>query len=561
MDFCPITEQADHILTLKTLIDKNVTQKSNKKIYACFVDFKKAFDSVWHDGMLFKLLNNKIGRKFYDLLKSLYSNSQCAVKQSQCRTSFFPYSKGVRQGCILSPLLFNLYLNDLPQLISDSTSDPLLLSNNTKLNCLLYADDLVLLSSSPQGLQNCLNQLNSWCERWLMQINLKKTKVMIFQKSNKKQQRPDFFIGDKTIQITQEYHYLGLNLSSNGLFTQAIKTLTAKGIQTLFSIKKKINFSNLKPKLAIKIFDSIISPILLYNSEVWGGYTCTNKDFHKWNQTPTEKAHLKFCKLYLGLHRKATNIACRGELGKFPLLINIHKRLFKYLIHINSLPDSTFVKQAFQLSKELHSSKKQGFYSNVIKIFKSFNESFEADNLESLTHNSMNQHVTNMKNKYSLFWKHKLTNSPKIRFLSSIKSEFKLEQYLDHINNPSHRKQLTQFRVSCHSLHIESGRYNKTSREQRLCENCDFNEIEDECHFSLKCKYYERQRKDLISILQNKTNMMIRFETFNDLLQILSSNDSEIINIFSRYLFACFKKRNECLDTRVTQNNKISTKV
>ena len=129
------------------------------------------------------------------------------------------------------------------------------------------------------------------------------------------------------------------------------------------------------------------------------------------------------------------------------------------------------------------------------------------------------------------------------------------------ISNPSHGKQLTQFRMSCHTLRIESGRYNKTSQEQRLCEYCDSNEIEDECHFSLKCKYYEQQRKDLISILQNKTNMMIRFETFNDLLQILSSNDSEIINIFSRYLFACFKKRNECLDTMVTQNNKISTKV
>jgi hypothetical protein len=66
LDFCPITEQADHIFTLKTLIDKNVTQKSNKKIYACFVDFKKAFDSVWHDGMLFKLLNNKIGKSLFN---------------------------------------------------------------------------------------------------------------------------------------------------------------------------------------------------------------------------------------------------------------------------------------------------------------------------------------------------------------------------------------------------------------------------------------------------------------------------------------------------------------
>ena len=142
--FLPNHRTADHILTLKSLIDKYVNQTTNGKIYACFVDFRKAFDSVWHDGMLLKLLRNKIGGKFYNLIKNLYSNSQCAVKQSQHRTPFFPYSRGVRQGCILSPLLFNIYLNDLPQLFNNLASDPLMLPNTTKLNCLLYADDRML---------------------------------------------------------------------------------------------------------------------------------------------------------------------------------------------------------------------------------------------------------------------------------------------------------------------------------------------------------------------------------------------------------------------------------
>ena len=368
-----------------------------------------------------------------------------------------------------------------------------------------------------------------------MEINLKKTKVMIFQKSTKKQHVSDFFIGNKPIEKTQEYTYLGLKLSSNGSFTQAIKTLADKGTQALFLIKKKANFSNLKPKLAIKIFNSIISPILLYNSEIWGGYTCTNKDFHKWNQTPTEKAHLKFCKLYLGLHGKATNAASRGELGKFPLLLDIHKRLIKYILHINSL------------SNELHLNKQQGFYSNVMKILKSFDHT-------SQINNHITQHVTNMKNKYSLFWKHELTNSPKLHFLSTFKSEFKIEEYLNQVNNPTYRRLLTQFRVSCHTLNIEQGRYRKIPREQRFCEFCDAHEIEDELHFSLSCKYYEQQRKDLNSILKTKMQTPINFETNDDLLYLLSSNDPDLVNIFSKYIFACFKKRNECLDTRLIHN-------
>ena len=118
--FMPGSRTTDHILILKTLHDKYVNQHKNGKIYACFVAFKKAFDSVWHEGLLLKLLHNKIGGTFYDLIiKNLYSNSQCAVKYSDHRTTFFPYKKGVRQGCTDSPLLFNFYiLNELYQKFS-----------------------------------------------------------------------------------------------------------------------------------------------------------------------------------------------------------------------------------------------------------------------------------------------------------------------------------------------------------------------------------------------------------------------------------------------------------
>ena len=86
------------------------------------------------------------------------------------------YARGVRQGCILSPLLFNLNTNEFPSSITTDFSDPIFLPDGTKINCLLYADDLVLLSKSKQGLQHCLNTLSTFCEKWTMNVNLKKTK-------------------------------------------------------------------------------------------------------------------------------------------------------------------------------------------------------------------------------------------------------------------------------------------------------------------------------------------------------------------------------------------------
>ena len=92
----------------------------------------------------------------------------------------------MRQGCILSPLLFNLYINDLPFAFQNTLSDPFVLPNGAKLNSLLYADDLIILSRSKTGLQNSLDKLSSFCTSWMIKINPKKTKNYGFSETCEK---------------------------------------------------------------------------------------------------------------------------------------------------------------------------------------------------------------------------------------------------------------------------------------------------------------------------------------------------------------------------------------
>ena len=170
--FTKDSSTSDHIFTLNTIINK-YTNKTSQKLYACFVDFKQAFDRVWHLGLFYKLSKMNINNHFLKILKSMYNNIKLSVKTRNHLTDQFQSHIGIRQGDNISPLLFNLYNNDLPQHIANlGNTDPVTIGETT-INCLMYADDVVLLSTSRNGLQRCIQGIEQFSKKLQLEVNKK----------------------------------------------------------------------------------------------------------------------------------------------------------------------------------------------------------------------------------------------------------------------------------------------------------------------------------------------------------------------------------------------------
>ena len=125
-----------------------------KTLVTCFIDFKKAFDSVWRDALMLKLINYGIGGNFFLTVEDMYRNGYALIKTKGLLSEAVPSEVGVRQGDILSPNLFNLFINDLPECLSDSADCPQL--GNRLIKCLLYVD----MAKSFKLFRICIKMLN-----------------------------------------------------------------------------------------------------------------------------------------------------------------------------------------------------------------------------------------------------------------------------------------------------------------------------------------------------------------------------------------------------------------
>lgn len=536
---------SDHILTLKTLVDK-YTQGKNK-LYACFIDYQKAFDSVWRNGLLYKLLKNDIGGPFGKIINNLYRNTTVQVKLKDGLTESFKDNVGVRQGCVLSPTLFKVYVNDLPDMFTEECRPVTIYKKST--SCLMFADDIVLLSETKNGLQCAINKLYSYSKMWKLNININKSKVMIFSRAGR-YHKENFTLGQESLELVKDYNYLGINLSSNGTFHNAIKTLDNKARKAMFKIRKTINKANVPPKLALRIYDTLVRPIQTYCSEIWGMsvknilkmFNISDENYKFFDEACFEKTDLKYCKSLLGVHKMSSNPAVRGELGRYPVIIHTIKLAIKNWFRVAKYDQEELLYDTYLCNLQMIHENRKCWLTQICNLV---NDTLGCkhvwDNQGSLNNRKqLNDLVNNLKHIFEFQWLNTLNKvsepgkpGNKLRTYAVFKKSFVYEDYLDFHTDYKKRQLITKLRISAHKLEIEKGRYTrkKAARiepKDRICKYCDLKTVEDEKHVLLNCPKYSCARNSMFNQINKSFPMFTSYDEKEKFLFLMKCQDLHI---------------------------------
>jgi hypothetical protein len=229
---------------------------------------EKAFDTVWHKGLIYKLISHEFPSYLVHLVKNYLSDRSFAVNSHSHTSKIKQISAGVPQGSLIGPFLFNLFINDMPR-----TPDTALA---------LFADDTAVYTSSwsrqviVSRLNKHLEEIESYCNSWKLKINYAKTEFVVFSKKRSAQPSTVTIAGN-VVRETTAAKYLGVTLDKGLTFRQHITEKKRQGIVALKSLYPLINRkSGLSPENKLAIYKTIVRPMILYAAPVFSNAAKSN---------------------------------------------------------------------------------------------------------------------------------------------------------------------------------------------------------------------------------------------------------------------------------------------
>ena len=524
----------DNLLILRTVIEQQ--RAARAPLYACFVDFRKAYDSVPRDLLWTKLERLGVHGWFLDGIKALYADVPMVVNTAHGQTASFQSAMGVKQGCPLSPTLFGLYLDDLEEAMraKQHLLDPPSLAGVTLL-ALLYADDLAMVSTSMAGLQAQLEDLLPYADRWGLTVNVDKTKAVIYRAVRAPVcSNPSLMYDGKSIEFVDSFKYLGIDLHCTKPFAEAGLPRKESGQRALPAMLRRCRELGISdPVLQVKLFDALVHPVMMYAVEFWGA-----GDLLK-GELAGDLVHRTFLRGVLGVRSGTPSMAVLAEAGRYPLRVFAAQMLLRYWNRLVRMEDDRLVKRAFMVSAALAGStqcrsRHKSWAGQAAAVLESLGLPCDlaapavvdpekgVSGLQSAYLSSVTDSESSKVQQY-------------LRMRDAVVPEtYCMAPYLQAVGGWRQRKRLAQLRTGSHWLAVESGRRAGVAlpRDQRVCQRCNSGEVDDEAHMVFRCAALSMQRREHTSL----------FTPWPENLRSFMGREPTALAAFA---YACFKKDKE----------------
>lgn len=311
----------DQIANLRWLMEHQ--QEFGQDVYFCFIDYSKAFDCVDHAKLWNSLIEFGFPRHIVYVLQRLYEGQMAIVRTEHGDTEEFNIGKGVRQGCILSPVLFNMYGERIMREAGLDTSMEGIRIGGRCINNLRYADDTTLVATGDERIRQLIRNVKTESEKFGLYLNVGKTKIMTTANIE------SFIIDGCNIEVVNNFNFLGSTIERTGGCTKEIGRRIGLGKAAMMNLTKIWKDRGISTSTKVMLVRALVFPVLKYGCESW---TVRKKDRDKLQSSEY------WCwrrLLRISWTEKRTNQSILNELGIEPRLMNeIDKQKLRYFGHI-----------------------------------------------------------------------------------------------------------------------------------------------------------------------------------------------------------------------------------
>ena len=335
---------ADQIFVLRQVFEKMKEKK--RKVYVAFMDLEKAYDRVDRDAMWQVMEIYGIGGKVLKGIKSFYEEGRACVRVGSKASESFVVRMGLRQGCVMSPWLFNMFMDGVVREVYSRVAGmgvKMTVEDGGEwvLSQLLFADDTALVAESAEQLQRLVTEFGKVCKRRKLRVNVEKSKVMCGGGSEDREM-PNIMLNGERMEVVNSFKYLGSCFDSEGGVKGDVSMRVGEGTKAFGALKRVWRGRGVTLGVKRELYERIVVPTVMYGSESWG--------MRLEERNKLDVAEMNCLRNMCGVTRwdRWRNEFVRGRVGvQEPLSKRVDRKVLKWFGHVERMGSERLTKRVY----------------------------------------------------------------------------------------------------------------------------------------------------------------------------------------------------------------------